>query len=53
MLDSAGARTMIDMETASKLGLPIERVSSTKYFGSFYSASGVPTPYAGRVKGPV
>ena len=53
MLDTAGARTMIDMETANKLGLPVEKVSSTKYFGSFYSASGVPTPYAGRVRGPV
>jgi hypothetical protein len=53
MLDTGGARTMIDLETAMKLGLPVERVSATKYFGSFYSASGVPTPYAGRVKGPV
>ena len=53
MLDTARARSMIDMETALKLGLPVEKVSSTKYFGSFYSASGVPTPYAGRVKGPV
>lgn len=53
MLDTAGARTMIDMGTALKLGLPVEKVSSTKYFGSFYSASGVPTPYAGRVRGPV
>ena len=31
----------------------MERVSATRYFGSFYSASGVPTPYAGRVRGPV
>ena len=52
MLDTAGARSMIDLETATKLRLPVERVSSTKYFGSFYSASGVPTPYAGRVRGP-
>jgi hypothetical protein len=53
MLDTAGARTMIDIATAESLGLPIERVTSTRYFGSFYSASGVPTAYAGRVKGPI
>ena len=28
-------------------------MSSTRYFGAFYSALGVPTPYAGRVRGPV
>jgi hypothetical protein len=31
----------------------VEKVSAQRYFGSFYSASGVPTAYAGRVKGPI
>lgn len=53
MLDTGGARSMIDLQTAEMLGLPIERTTSSKYFGCFYSASAVPTPYAGRVKGPV
>jgi hypothetical protein len=53
MLDTGGARSMIDLQTAEMLGLEVERTTSTKYFGCFYSASAVPTPYAGRVKGPV
>lgn len=53
MLDSGGARTMIDLPTAEMLGLEVERATASKYFGSFYSASAVPTPYAGRVVGPV
>jgi hypothetical protein len=53
MLDSGGARTMIDLQTAEMLGLDVERTTASKYFGCFYSASAVPTPYAGRVRGPV
>lgn len=53
MLDTAGARSMIDLATAEQLGLPVEKVTASRYFGSFYSASGVPTAYAGRVKGPI
>ena len=53
MLDTAGARTMIDLKTANMLGLEVEVATAERYFGCFYSASAVPTPYAGRVKGPV
>ncbi len=53
LLDTAGARTMIDLHTAELLGLPVERTTPSKYFGSFISATAVPTPYAGRVKGPI
>jgi hypothetical protein len=53
LLDTAGAKTMIDLQTAELLGLEVERTTASKYFGSFISATAVPTPYAGRVKGPV
>lgn len=53
LLDTAGARTMIDLQTAELVGLPVERTTPSKYFGSFISATAVPTPYAGRVKGPI
>jgi hypothetical protein len=53
MLDSGGAHSMIDLHTAEMLGLDVEKTTATKYFGCFYSASAVPTPYAGRVRGPV
>lgn len=52
-LDTAGARTMMDLQTAESMNLDVEKTTANKYFGSFISASAVPTPYAGRVKGPV
>jgi len=53
LLDTAGAKSMIDLQTAELLGLEVERTTASKYFGSFISATAVPTPYAGRVKGPI
>ena len=53
MLDTAGARTMMDLKTAELLGLDVEKTTASKYFGSFISASAVPTPNAGRITGPV
>ena len=53
LLDTAGAKTMIDLQTAELLGPEVEHTTASKYFGSFISATAVPTPYAGRVKGPI
>lgn len=53
LLDTAGAKTMIDVQTAELMGLEVEKTTASKYFGSFISATAVPTPYAGRVKGPI
>lgn len=44
---------MMDLQTAESMNLDVEKTTANKYFGSFISASAVPTPYAGRVKGPV
>jgi hypothetical protein len=53
IVDTGGSRCMIDLKTATKLGLPIEVATPQKHFGSFYGPNGVSTPYYGRVKGPV
>jgi hypothetical protein len=53
MLDSGGARSMIDMHMAEELGLNVEKASGSKFFGCFYTAAGAATPYAGIVRGPV
>ena len=53
ILDSGGARTMVDRETAIALGLKIEWADDQKFFGSFSGVSSTPTRYAGRAVGPI
>ena len=53
MLDSGGARSMIDLQAAKKMGLPIERARKGKMFGSFFGPGNREIPYYGRIKGPV
>ena len=40
MLDTCGAKSMIDKRTALAIGLEIEVASSKKHFGSFYGPQG-------------
>lgn len=53
IVDTGGARSMIDYESAKALGLNIELASKERSFGSFWGPSGEPIEYFGRVKGPV
>lgn len=53
IVDTGGAKTMIDHESAKALGLNIELAGDGRSFGSFWGPSGSPVEYYGRVKGPV
>ena len=53
VLDTGGARSVIDADTARQLGLKIERATARKNFGSFWGPSSKPVNYYGRIKGPV
>lgn len=53
IVDTGGARTMIDSVLAEKLKLRVEVAGPGKYFGSFWGPSAEPIPYYGRVAGPV
>lgn len=53
IVDTGGARTMLDNLLADRLGLPVEVAGPGKYFGSFWGPSAEPIPYYGRVAGPI
>jgi hypothetical protein len=53
IVDTGGARSMIDYESAKALGLDVELSDGSRNFGSFWGPSGDPVAYYGRVKGPV
>jgi hypothetical protein len=53
IVDTGGARTMIDSQLAERLNLKIEVAGPGRYFGSFWGPSAEPIPYYGRVPGPV
>lgn len=58
LIDTCGAKSMIDRSTAEALGLPIEVATKDKHFGSFFGPGGNgqrarSTYYYGRVKGPI
>lgn len=53
LLDSGGARTMIDKETAVQLGLTIEWADENNFLGTFSGISATPVKYAGRAVGPI
>ena len=44
IFDTGGSRSMVDVSTARKLGIPWR---AGKNFGTFLGVGGVPTPYAG------
>lgn len=52
-MDTGGARSMLDYDTAVALGLEVELSGGDKNFGSFWGPSGDPISYFGRVRGPV
>ena len=53
LVDTGGARSLVDMDTAKKLKLDIEYAGQGKDMGGFYGPGGDTTEYAGRVKGPI
>lgn len=53
VLDTGGARSVIDVGTARELGLRVERATARKNFGSFWGPSSKPVNYYGRVRGPI
>lgn len=53
IVDTGGARTMLDASLAQRLGLPVEIAGPGKWFGSFWGPSASPIPYYGRVAGPI
>ncbi len=44
---------MIDRKAAEKLGLPIEKATKRRKFGSFWGPGGKQSWYYGRIAGPV
>lgn len=53
ILDTGGARSMVDLETAKAMKLDVEKATRKVNFGSFIGPNGRPTYYYGRVKGPI
>lgn len=53
LVDTGGARCMVDVNTAKKLGLSIEVAGTGSRFGSFTGPNGATVPYYGKIKGPV
>ena len=50
ILDTGGARSMCDVETAAKLGIVWQSAKGNE-FGSYQGVGGHPVPYAGVAKG--
>ena len=53
IVDSGGARTLMDITVAKRLGLPIDKATKKKKYGSYWGAGGEETFYWGRVRGPI
>ena len=53
LLDTDGARTMIDETTACLAKLSVRRATKERNCGWFYGPSGEAMPYAGTIEGPV
>lgn len=53
IVDTGGARTMIDREAAERLGLQIDKATKRTKYGSYWGPGGRETFYYGRVKGPL
>ena len=53
LVDSAGAKSMIDLKSAEMASLPLVRSTKERPLGWYYGPSGDPVAYAGIVQGPV
>ena len=53
MVDTCGAKSMIDKKTALDLGFEVEVATRQKHFGSFYGPGDKVIYYYGRIKGPL
>ena len=54
MVDTCGAKSMIDRRTAEELGLKIELATKDRHFGSYYGPGNENGAYYyGRIKGPL
>lgn len=53
LMDTGGARSMIDLPTAKRLGLPLKLRGDGEEFGKFWGPDAVMKDYAGIVTGPV
>jgi hypothetical protein len=53
MLDTCGAKSMIDRKSAEELGFDVEVATKNNHFGSFYGPGGKVVYYHGRIKGPI
>lgn len=53
MIDTCGAKSMIDKRTAMELGFEVEVATRDHHFGSFYGPGDKIIYYYGRVKGPL
>lgn len=53
LLDTAGARTMIDTNTARTLGLNVTWADKNSHIGTFSGVGGSTLKYAGVAKGPI
>ena len=53
VIDTGAAKTIIDYQTAMKMGLTIEVATKENNFGSFWEPSGPESLYYGRVPGKV
>ena len=53
IFDTSGARSLIDRNTADKLGYKVYVASSKAEHGSYVGPNGKPVKYYGRVKGPI
>ena len=53
IMDTGGARTLVDVTMAKQMGLPIDKATKNRKYGSYWGAGGVETFYWGRIKGPI
>lgn len=53
MIDTCGAKSMMDRQTAEEMGYNIEVATRNKHFGSFYGPGGKTIYYYGRIVGPI
>ena len=53
LVDTTGACSMIDLDTAKLTGLPLTYPTANRSLGWFHGPSRVPTAYSAIVEGPV
>ena len=50
--DTGATRSLLDLASAKRMGLPVE-LATGQEFGTYFGPGSKETPYAGRVQGPV